>query len=111
MLVTSSVGIGIELQLSAIILRHGLRTVARRCARVYILSFPALNTICGFSSTSFNNSAHYLPTANRRLPSMTKTASMKTSKALETPKAKAQGEVDYKAKIDVVIEAFSAKVT
>ena len=52
-----------------------------------------------------------LPTANRRLPSMTKTASMKTSKALETPKAKAQGEVDYKAKIDVVIEAFSAKVT
>ena len=42
---------------------------------------------------------------------MTKTASMKTSKALETPKAKAQGEVDYKAKIDVVIEAFSAKVT
>jgi len=42
---------------------------------------------------------------------MSKTAAMKTSKALETPKAKAQGEVDYKAKIDVVIEAFSSKVT
>ena len=53
----------------------------------------------------------YLPTANRRLPSMSKTAAMKTSKALETPEAKAQGEVDYKAKIDVVIEAFSSKVT
>ena len=48
---------------------------------------------------------------NRRLLSMSKTAAMKTSKALETPKAKAQGEVDYKAKIDVVIEAFSSKVT
>ena len=36
---------------------------------------------------------------------------MKSSKTLETPKAKAQGEVDYKAKIDVVIEAFSSKVT
>ena len=44
---------------------------------------------------------------------MSKTAAMKTSKALETPKAKgkAQGEVDYKVKIDVVIEAFSSKVT
>ena len=42
---------------------------------------------------------------------MSKTAAMKTSKALETPKAKAQGEVDYKAKIDVVIETFSSKVT
>ena len=42
---------------------------------------------------------------------MSKTAAMKTSKALETPKAKAQGEVDYKAKIDVVVEAFSSKVT
>ena len=48
---------------------------------------------------------------NRRLLSMSKTAAMKTSKALETPKAKAQGEVDYKAKIDVVVEAFSSKVT
>eukprot|EP00321_Phaeocystis_globosa_P017807 CAMPEP_0118847054 /NCGR_PEP_ID=MMETSP1162-20130426/92773_1 /TAXON_ID=33656 /ORGANISM="Phaeocystis Sp, Strain CCMP2710" /LENGTH=167 /DNA_ID=CAMNT_0006779245 /DNA_START=402 /DNA_END=906 /DNA_ORIENTATION=- len=37
-------------------------------------------------------------------------AAMKTSKALETPKAKAQGEVDYKAKIDVVVEAFSSKI-
>ncbi len=42
---------------------------------------------------------------------MSKTAATKTSKALETPKAKAQGEVDYKAKIDVVVEAFSSKVT
>ena len=58
-----------------------------------------------------NVRSFYLPTANRRLPSMSKTAAMKTSKALETPKAKAQGEVDYKAKIDVVIETFSSKVT
>ena len=42
---------------------------------------------------------------------MSKTAATKTSKALETPKAKAQCEVDYKAKIDVVVEAFSSKVT
>ena len=54
----------------------------------------------------------YLPSANCRLPSsMSKTSAMKSSKTLETPKAKAQGEVDYKAKIDVVIEAFSSKVT
>ena len=31
---------------------------------------------------------------------MSKTSAMKSSKTLETPKAKAQGEVDYKAKID-----------
>ena len=34
------------------------------------------------------------------------------AKVLATPKAKAQGgEVDYKAKIDAVMEAFTAKVT
>ena len=33
------------------------------------------------------------------------------AKVLATPKAKAQGgEVDYKAKIDAVMEAFTAKV-
>lgn len=79
------------------------------CAGIYP-EFPCFEYNMWFL-INHNNSAHYLPTANRRLPSMTKTASMKTSKALETPKAKAQGEVDYKAKIDVVIEAFSAKVT
>ena len=34
------------------------------------------------------------------------------AKVLETPKAKAQGgEVDYKAKIDAAMEAFTSKVT
>ena len=34
------------------------------------------------------------------------------AKVLATPKAKAQGgEVDYKAKIDAVMETFTAKVT
>ena len=73
-----------------------------------------------FPACACNSSPHqavYCPlilpphAVNRRLLSMSKTAAMKTSKALETPKAKAQGEVDYKAKIDVVIETFSSKVT
>ena len=82
------------------------------CAGIYP-EFPCFEYNMWFLINQFSPQlrSFYLPTTNRRLPSMTKTASMKTSKALETPKAKAQGEVDYKAKIDVVIEAFSAKVT
>ena len=41
-------------------------------------------------------------------PSMVASASK--AKVLQTPK-KAQGEVDYKAKIDAVMEALTAKVT
>ena len=37
-------------------------------------------------------------------------ASASKAKVLQTPK-KAQGEVDYKAKIDAVMEALTAKVT
>ena len=42
----------------------------------------------------------------RVMPAASKT------KMLETPKAKAQGgEIDYKAKIDAAMEAFTSKVT
>ena len=73
-------------------------------------SFPALRLQCNSFANNFCPLILPPHAVNRRLLSMSKTAAMKTSKALETPKAKAQGEVDYKAKIDVVVEAFSSKV-